>query len=1084
MAADGSVVLDVDLNVSDAEKELARLKSRVLKLEDEINEKAFKRSAISSQLVKARKELEKLQSDVPSALSDDGQWADNTEYYELLKKARDKVSELEKAHKKINEEIEASDLALEYTKMRYGEVLPLAQELRKEENARAEAEKQAKEEAKAAAQQAKEEERLAREQAKRADEIAKEVSAAVEARIAQQRLLDIKERSVVVDQNLVNMQEELAQLMKRRKELESAGVGLGYQEYDQILVRTKKINQEIRNYQDGLLNATEKTKHMGNAMGQAEKKTSSFTRRLKGILTSAFIFNILSAGLRQFTAWLGNAVKSNDKAAAAIARLKGALLTLVQPILSVVIPVFITLVNLLTKVASAIASVVSAVFGTTAEESAAAAESLYNQQKGLNGVGAAAKKAGKQLAAFDEINKLSAEESGSGAGGGAGGDIKPEFDPSFIGDGINSVLELLVGSALLAVGAILTFSGAHPLLGIALMVAGAVTMWSAVKNNPELVAKMAESGLALVFQIIGPMIAIIGIVLLVTGHILLGISLIIAGIFLFAVGSAAGEDGDFVENVKDKLLEAARILGPLLAVIGLLLICTGRLLLGLGLFIAGIALFSIAEEAGDDGKTLQEKIISVLKNTAKIVGPVMAVIGIFLIIAGRLLIGLGMLIFGIAIWGISEEAGDDGKSLQDKIVSVIEGVAKVISTVLSVIGIFFLVTGNLLLGLGFLLAGIALFHIGEQAGDDGKSLEGKIMGVINGIAQTLQVLGPALVVIGIILLFTGIAAPLGLGMIVAGAGMFVIGTIAPNWNFIQEKLQDAWESVKEWWNTHVAKFFTWDYWRDLGKSCIDGLFGGFELGSKVKNWGKSMLGEVEDTFGINSPSTEFRELGEYMMAGLLGGINNQSAAVETAFSALFAAALALCTQNTGLMQAALVAFLLYLTAEFGPDWKKSWETCYQNTHSQILLVLRDIDALNARLAAIERSITITITTIRREVNEVSAPGSASSAASKMAKMPAIRQSSVPALAKGAVIPPNRAFLAVLGDQKSGTNVEAPAGLIRQMVAEGIRAAGSAGGARDIHITLELDRQVFARAVYKANNDETQRVGVRFAGVRA
>lgn len=42
---------------------------------------------------------------------------------------------------------------------------------------------------------------------------------------------------------------------------------------------------------------------------------------------------------------------------------------------------------------------------------------------------------------------------------------------------------------------------------------------------------------------------------------------------------------------------------------------------------------------------------------------------------------------------------------------------------------------------------------------------------------------------------------------------------------------------------------------------------------------------------------------------------------------------------------------------------------------------------------------------------------------------------IPALASGAVIPPNRKFLAVLGDQKSGTNVEAPLSTIKQAVME-------------------------------------------------
>ena len=52
-------------------------------------------------------------------------------------------------------------------------------------------------------------------------------------------------------------------------------------------------------------------------------------------------------------------------------------------------------------------------------------------------------------------------------------------------------------------------------------------------------------------------------------------------------------------------------------------------------------------------------------------------------------------------------------------------------------------------------------------------------------------------------------------------------------------------------------------------------------------------------------------------------------------------------------------------------------------------------------------------------------------------IPSISFTSVnlPRLAGGAVIPPNREFLAVLGDQRSGSNIEAPEGLIRQIVRE-------------------------------------------------
>lgn len=60
------------------------------------------------------------------------------------------------------------------------------------------------------------------------------------------------------------------------------------------------------------------------------------------------------------------------------------------------------------------------------------------------------------------------------------------------------------------------------------------------------------------------------------------------------------------------------------------------------------------------------------------------------------------------------------------------------------------------------------------------------------------------------------------------------------------------------------------------------------------------------------------------------------------------------------------------------------------------------------------------------------------------QVPKIKQIEIPRLAKGAVIPANREFLAVLGDQKSGTNVEAPAALIKEMAKEAILELGVSG----------------------------------------
>jgi len=52
-------------------------------------------------------------------------------------------------------------------------------------------------------------------------------------------------------------------------------------------------------------------------------------------------------------------------------------------------------------------------------------------------------------------------------------------------------------------------------------------------------------------------------------------------------------------------------------------------------------------------------------------------------------------------------------------------------------------------------------------------------------------------------------------------------------------------------------------------------------------------------------------------------------------------------------------------------------------------------------------------------------------------IPEVTAPQIPRLATGAVIPPNAEFAAILGDQRSGRNLEAPEGLIRQIIQEEI-----------------------------------------------
>jgi hypothetical protein len=79
--------------------------------------------------------------------------------------------------------------------------------------------------------------------------------------------------------------------------------------------------------------------------------------------------------------------------------------------------------------------------------------------------------------------------------------------------------------------------------------------------------------------------------------------------------------------------------------------------------------------------------------------------------------------------------------------------------------------------------------------------------------------------------------------------------------------------------------------------------------------------------------------------------------------------------------------------------------------------------------------------------------------------------SVPALASGAVLPPNKPFLSVVGDQTNGTNVETP---LDTMIQAFNTALQQNGGYGNQPITIEIDGREFGRAVLKQGNREAKR----------
>ena len=89
-------------------------------------------------------------------------------------------------------------------------------------------------------------------------------------------------------------------------------------------------------------------------------------------------------------------------------------------------------------------------------------------------------------------------------------------------------------------------------------------------------------------------------------------------------------------------------------------------------------------------------------------------------------------------------------------------------------------------------------------------------------------------------------------------------------------------------------------------------------------------------------------------------------------------------------------------------------------------------------------------------------------------IPSISEISIPRLARGSVIPPNREFLAVLGDNKQETEVVSPLSTMKQAMLEAMRESGISDGT--ITVVVNLDGKEVARNSVKHINNMTRQAG--------
>ena len=439
-----------------------------------------------------------------------------------------------------------------------------------------------------------------------------------------------------------------------------------------------------------------------------------------------------------------------------------------------------------------------------------------------------------------------------------------------LSDEVKNVVAMIAGmvsGALLVVGAILAFTGANVPLGIALMAGGALTLGTAIAPNWNSLSDSTQEVITTIMEAVGGALLALGAILAFSGvNIPLGIGLMVGG--AASLGSAIALNWESLSNdVGGVVATLQSVVGGALLALGAVLAFTGaNIPLGIGLMAVGAVTLgsSIAMNTdllSDDVKEVIAVITSAVSLALLAVGAILAFTG------ANIPLGIGLMASGALMLGGS--VIPNWNSLSDSVQETISIIMTAVGGALLVLGAILAFSGvNIPLGIGFMLVGAA--SLGTALALNWDSVVNALQGPVGGIVALLS---GALLVLGAILLFTGVGIPLGIGLMVAGAaGLATV--VAVNWNFLSDKIAEIWNAIKTFWNTYIAPIFTAQWWTNLGKTCINGLISGFEGGingvigafETMINWIVDGLNSISfdipdwlggGSFGINLPRASF-----------------------------------------------------------------------------------------------------------------------------------------------------------------------------------------------------------------------------------
>ena len=854
------------------------------------------------------------------------------------------------------------------------------------------------------------------------------------------------------------------------------------------------VGKSIKGVMSKAITSIKDTSKSTNGLAASIDKTLN---RIKSLLVSTLVFNVLRSAFKDFRDYLGQALNANQQFVNSFAQLKGNLLTAFQPIMEVVVPILATFISWLSQATAYLAAFISMLIGKSVQASAAAAKAMNDLGKATTKTGKETKKAEKEakgfLATFDEINQISKELEDTDidindliGGGEAGG---PDFsgieniDMSWLvelGDKLKGILDpfekgYAIGEAI-AKQLNTLFDDID---------------WEGIKkkaeDNANLIAGFLSGGFETfdwkgLGETIGEGIT----------TALIWLDTILANTNWAALGVGLGEGLNGVVKKIDW-----ELLGKTFAD-------------GFNALLAIAYNFLTTFNWGEFARSIANGLNSAFKNTD------WALLGQTL---GEVVNTIFTLLYEFATTFKWSEAGAD-------LAVVINNWFKTIKWDVVGKGISELVKGILDLLISF-IKDTDWEEVGNSIGTMLANIDYE--GVANKVGEALGNLVGA-----ILKLFIGLLKGMYKEDIEKAGGNIILGVIGGVLNALVEAPKLLAGAVDKFFSSFLKMFGiegqASEIMRKIGtyitKGLIFGILGPLQpLTETIKTIYDYIVPKTMELFGIHSPSTVMEEIGNNIMQGLLDGLMSffeKIGEFVVNLTEMFVGMLEWFTLDfvTGINEAidALVGFvsegidniitfiepftdflselLDFIFGEFSEKWEEAWGnigTVFTDIWKGLVgglfgFINMIIDGINGLISSIVSGLNAMVDAAIAAAKLVGITLPAISITGPQIPKLTVPTFEVPKLATGAVIPPNKEFYALLGDQKHGTNLEAPEDLIRQIVRE---ESGGGDNSSLVPLLQELISAVKSQSfkigketIYLANQEAARERGFAQEGMVA